>query len=107
MVDNIIDLESKAVKYLINNSLGAGIIALDQAAAFPSIARRYIFWVLKRMRIPKRFRRAICSLYTGGRNSICFSGKIYGHFQATSGVKQGDPSAMVLFVLAFEGRNGR
>ena len=39
MVDNIINLEAKAIQYLITHQLLSGICALDQRAALPSISR--------------------------------------------------------------------
>ena len=53
MVDHIVNIEAQIQKFMIENLPNAGIIALDMAAAFPSMSRRYLFWVLKRMKLPK------------------------------------------------------
>ena len=102
MVDHILDLEAKAIQFVLTNQLLSGIFALDQAAAFPSISRRYIHWVLKVMCVPRRIRRLFRALYTGGKNGVSFGGRVYYYFVAYSGVKQGDPSSMVIFVLCFD-----
>ncbi len=102
MVDNIINLEAKAIQFMITHQLLSGIFALDQAAAFPSIARDFIHWVLKRMHLPRRIRTIIKSLYSGGRSWVSFGGRTYMHVIATAGVKQGDPSSMVIFVLCVD-----
>ena len=41
-------------------------------------------------------------LYTAGRNGISLGGRTYLHFIAESGVKQGCPSSMILFTIAFD-----
>ena len=102
MTDNILNLEYKALQFMITNQLLSGIFALDQAAAFPSISRAFILWVLKCMRIPRRIRKLIKALYNGGSNGISFGGRTFFHFLASAGVKQGDPSSMVIFVLCFD-----
>ena len=90
MVDNIINLEHKALQSLISHQLLAGIFALDQAAAFPSIARRYIWWVFRRMAIPRKIRRLLRALYDNGNCGVSFAGRIYYYLIADAGVKQGD-----------------
>ena len=102
MVDNIINLEAKAIQFMITHALLSGIFALGQAAAFPSISRAYIYWVLKRMHFPRRIRRISKLLYTGGKSWISFGGRTHMSFTASSGVKQGDPSSMVIFVICFD-----
>ena len=101
MSNNVIDLEAKALKFMLSNEKLAGIVALDQAAAFPTISRDYIHWVLKSMGIPRRIRRAIRLLYTDGKCGVSFNGRIYYQFVMRAGVKQGDPSSMVIFVLCY------
>ena len=102
MSDNILNLECKALQFMITNQLLSGIFALDQAAAFPSISRAFIHWVLKRMRIPRRIRKLIKALYLGGKSGVNFGGRTYYHFVSGAGVKQGDPASMVIFVLCFD-----
>ena len=96
-----INLEAKALQFCLTHAALSGIVALDQAAAFPILSRKYLFWVLKKMKVPKPIRRLIRFLYTGGRSGISINGRIYAYFISESGVKQGCPAAIILFVLAF------
>ena len=102
MTNNIINLECKAMQFMITNQLLSGIFALDQAAAFPSISRKFIHWIMKKMGVPKRIRTLLKALYTGGKNGINFGGRTYHFFVSGAGVKQGDPAAMITFVLCFD-----
>ncbi len=87
---------------MTTHCLLSGILALDQAAAFPSISRAFIYWVLKCMHVPRRIRRINKILYTGGKSWISFGGRTHMYFIAGAGVKQGDPSSMVIFVICFD-----
>ena len=102
MCDKILDLESKAMSFLLSRSLLSGLISIDQAAAFPSISRQYIHWVLKKMRVPLPMRRLIRALYSDGQNHISIQNVLYDVFSSSTGVKQGCPSSMILFILAFD-----
>ena len=102
MGDHIINLECKAIEYCLTHSLFSGIISLDQAAACPTLSRKFLFWILRKMFVPRRIRRVVRRLYTGGKNGISIGGRIYAFFCSSSGVKQGCPASMILFVLAFD-----
>ena len=52
LIDDVCDIECKALQYAMSNSKTAGIVCFDLRAAFPSIAREYIFWVLECMGVP-------------------------------------------------------
>ena len=102
MIDNILMLEARALTFVMQNLPDAGIILVDQAAAFPTLSRHFLLWVLRKMRVPRFFRRLIKLLYSSGIAIICIKNRLYFSFSPSSGVKQGDPSAMVLFVLSFD-----
>ena len=55
MVDHIFAMEAKIVEYVVNNMPHSGIFACDIAAAFPSLSRKYLFWVLRTMKIPENY----------------------------------------------------
>ena len=101
-VDHIIDLEAKLIRYVITAMPCAGIIALDQEAAFPSISRKYIFNVLVYMGVPPGIMHVFESLYNNCVSYICLSGRLYNGIDIQSGVKQGDPSSMTLFILGYD-----
>ena len=102
MIDHIIRMESRLLEFIARKLPRAGIIALDQAAAFPSISRRFLFWVLRRMRIPKGLYRLLVNLHKPTRTFVCLRNLLLDFFEVSGGVKQGDPAAMVLFVIAFD-----
>ena len=54
------------VRRRILSVVAAGIVAIDQAAVFPSIGRRYIYWILWRMQVQWRIRKVFVELSTGG-----------------------------------------
>ena len=68
------------IMFMIEQAPSSGVFGLDRAPAFPSLSRRYLHWLLKRMNGSRRIRPIIAS--------------------QNSGVKQGHPSAMVLLCFA-------
>ena len=63
MGDNIIDIEAKALTFALTHTILAGIIAYDITAAFPSLARVYLLYLLVTMGFPTHYIRAIERLY--------------------------------------------
>ena len=102
MIDLIFTLEAKVIDYIVRNVPNSGIFALDIASAFPSLSRTYLFWVLKHMHLPKAFRRLIESLHTMSKGTVCFKNLLFASLLINTGVKQGDPSAMQLFILGYD-----
>ena len=102
MGEHILNLEAKLIQFVRTNCLLGGIIAMDQEAAFPSISRRYMLWVLRMMGIPKKIRNVLTSLYVNCSGRISLAGMLFGSIAIESGVKQGDPSSMVIFILAYD-----
>ena len=102
MIDHIFTLEAKIIDYIVRNVPNSGIFALDIASAFPSLSRKYLFWVLKNIGLPKPFRRLIASLHKTSKGIICFRNLLFATLYIATGVKQGDPSAMQLFVIGYD-----
>jgi len=102
MVDHIFSMEAKVVEYVICNLPHSGIFACDIAAAFPSLSRRYLLWVLRSMKIPRRLYRIIKNLHKASFAFVCVRNRLFNQILIASGVKQGDPSAMQLFILAYD-----
>ena len=102
MVDHIFSMEAKVVEYIICNLPHSGIFACDIAAAFPSLSRRYLLWVLRSMKIPRRLYRIIKNLHKASFAFVCVRNRLFNQILIASGVKQGDPSAMQLFILAYD-----
>ena len=102
MVDHIFSMEAKIVEYVVCNLPRSGIFACDIAAAFPSLSRRYLLWVLIVMKLPRKLYRIIKNLHKPSFAFICVRNRLFRKILVSSGVKQGDPSAMQLFILAYD-----
>ena len=102
MIDHIFAMEAKIVEYVVCNMPNSGIFACDIAAAFPSLSRRYLLWVLRTMKIPRKLYRIIKNLHRASFAFVCVRNRLFQKILIASGVKQGDPSAMQLFILAYD-----
>ena len=52
MTDLIFTLEAKIIDFVVRNVPHSSVFAVDIASAFPSLSRRYLFWVLKMFEPP-------------------------------------------------------
>ena len=102
LLDNVIETEAAAVHFARFFGDSAGIVLLDLAAAFPSLAHSWIFSVLRKMGVPRFFRRALAKLYRKVNITILFGGIATAGFMASSGIKQGCPASGSLFALALD-----
>ena len=102
MIDHIFSMEAKIVEYVVCNLPHSGIVACDIAAAFPSLSRRYLLWVLLVMKLPRKLYRIIKNLHKPSFAFVCVRNRLFRKILISSGVKQGDPSAMQLFILAYD-----
>eukprot|EP00969_Alexandrium_andersonii_P272864 12061016-Alexandrium_andersonii.AAC.1 len=50
MRDQIFEVGAKAIEFMVRRCAGAGVIALDQRAAFPILSRRSLFWAFREMK---------------------------------------------------------
>lgn len=76
---------------------------LDFANAFPTLSRRWLRLVLRRMRIPEQLVRAILFLYEDLHTWVVFGGDIMARVDMKCGVKQGCPLSGYLFALCVDG----
>ena len=102
LLDNVLETEASAVHFAKYFGDTSGIILLDIAAAFPSLAHSWIFAVLRAMGVPRFFRRALANLYRKVNVTILFGGIATTGFTARSGIKQGCPASGSLFALALD-----
>ena len=102
MVDELYDIECKALKFMIARFPNSGLVGFDFRAAFPSLARKYLFWVLKAMNVPRKLRKAIFALYLNCYCFISLGGQSFSGFHQFCGVKQGCPLSMILFAIAID-----
>lgn len=102
MTNNILQLGAKALQFLIENAPDSGVIALDQAAAFLTLSRKYLMYVLHNMNMERRLRVAIKMLLLPSQGRISIVGRVFGSILLSGAVKQGCPAAMVLFIFGFD-----
>ena len=76
--------------------------ALDLEAAFPSIARLWIFYALEAMRAPAAFVAFVRATHSSTWALSLTQGGLVFQFELASGVEQGCPSASYIFIFAFE-----
>lgn len=77
-------------------------ILFDFVAAFPSLARKWLFLVLWWIGIPNRIVRAILELYKDNHHYFNWKGKVHYAFCSKGGVKQGCPLSGILFAIALD-----
>lgn len=85
----------------LNDDNGA-LVFLDQEKAYDRIRHDYLWEVLTKAQIPKKFRNIIKSLYQEAYTKIQINGEFSKTFKVTRGVRQGDPLSCLLFNLAIE-----
>jgi exonuclease III len=102
LLDNILETEAAAIHFAKFYPDTSGIVLLDLLAAFPSLAHSWIFLVLKKMGVPRFFRRALAKLYKKVHITILFGGIFAPGFVAAGGIKQGCPASGSLFALALD-----
>jgi hypothetical protein len=102
LADNILDIEHKALQFAITEPTLAGIVSFDLRAAFPSLSRAYIFWLLELLLVPPNIIHVIEQLYTDNLHYSMFNKEIFSTILFTSGVKQGCPLSMILFAFALD-----
>jgi endonuclease/exonuclease/phosphatase family metal-dependent hydrolase len=102
LLDNVVETEAAAIHYAQYYGDTSGIALLDLVAAFPSLAHSWIFAVLRKMGVPRFFRRALAKLYRRVNIMILFGGILADGFAASSGIKQGCPASGSLFAIALD-----
>ena len=100
MLHNIIELESFAAIIARSPQSCPAIILFDFAAAFPSLARAFIWITLEAIGIPNFVICAIRSLYSNNCHFTTTNLGLYFVFTALSGVRQGCPLSSVMFILS-------
>ena len=56
--DNLLDAEVKAISFCLQQQSLAGLFSVDVKAAYPSVSRRYIRWVVRKSGMTQK--RIVC-----------------------------------------------
>ena len=90
MSSNIARIEAAGLAASLTSSAdSAAMIFFDFAAAFPSLAHSFIFFILKCMNIDSRLIGVLQRLYDGCISQICIGGARFMNVKICSGIKQG------------------
>ena len=101
MTDNIF-LTKKIIEFSILKKKKVNIISVDQKKAFDSIDHKYLFKILEHINIGNFLLNNIKRLYSNTFVHISVNGYISNNFNICSGIKQGCPLSMLLYVIAIE-----
>lgn len=98
LLQNVVDVEGQAISNTYDCTSSA-ILLFDFAAAFPSVARFFIWIALKHIGIPTSVILAIKMLYNRNYQFIANQRGPRFAFCAYSGVRQGCPLSAIIFIL--------
>ncbi|XP_058726325.1 secreted RxLR effector protein 78-like [Vicia villosa] len=95
MVNEILDWAKRKKK-------GCLLLKVDFEKAYDSISWNYLRWILVRMRFGNRWMKWMESSIFTNYMSVLVNGSATKEFKVQRGLRQGDPMAPFLFVLAME-----
>ena len=113
ILQNVVDIESHALRAALRSSLSPGTPSTDQlvnpaaiffdfGAAFPSLAQEFLWALLAHIGFPPPVLRALRELYRDNVHYWRFGGYTRPLFTVHSGVKQGCPFSTTLFVIVMD-----
>eukprot|EP00959_Pyramimonas_sp_CCMP1952_P438468 9179668-Pyramimonas_sp.AAC.1 len=100
MPTNVVEAEGWGIEQHVLDRKNACLFLTDFCAAFPSLAIPWMLHMLVIMNVCSYVCKFFRLLYTSNTAIICYGGRTHGELIMASGVKQGCPSSMLLFVLA-------
>ena len=98
MLQNLADCEAHSYAASLMPGKAATVL-IDYRAAFPSLARAWLFIVLSYMAIPNSVIEGLKELYRDNVHLFQKGSRIYFAFMGLAGVKQGCPASALLFAL--------
>jgi hypothetical protein len=78
------------------------LLSLDQEQAFDRIDRKFLMMAMEKMKFPPTVLSLVRLLYTNNTVMVRIGKHLTKTIKVEKGVKQGDPAASLLYVLAFE-----
>jgi endonuclease/exonuclease/phosphatase family metal-dependent hydrolase len=100
--DSIFTLEANMIAAARAGGEDAGVISLDFATAFPSVASEYILYCLEQAGLPCFVVNFFRHLYNNTTATTIFQGARSSPFKVGRGVRQGCPASMFIFVFALQ-----
>ena len=105
-MSDAIDLAQAALQTAQDLRIGAeaapALVLLDFAKAYDSLNRLFLFDTMETMGFPPQFMQIIRNLHRNTTARFLINGKAGPKFNISRGIRQGDPLAPFLFLLAIE-----
>jgi hypothetical protein len=104
LVDNLIDVEAASV-FAMSSCRAQALQALvfyDFVAAFPSVFRDFLFFMLAHVGVPAFIIWSILQLYHDSSLNIVFAGAVHTGVSVASGIKQGCCLSGALFAIVMD-----
>ncbi|KAG2789987.1 hypothetical protein PC116_g11273 [Phytophthora cactorum] len=102
MIHDAINILEAAKKAAHNNETlsNAQVLLLDFAKAYDSLDRAYLFKILRAKGFPPLFIRAIQAMHQHTSVKFMANGTLSDSMSVISGIRQGCPLALLLFIIA-------
>ena len=101
ILDNLLNMQALYQTALLNNER-ALFASHDLEKAFDRLEHPYLFKVLEKFGFPEELVRWIKILYSGANTNILVNSQLTESIQVERSVRQGDPLAMILYILSSE-----
>ena len=100
--DAVFAIESSAIAASTDDPEDGAMVFLDQRAAFPSVARNFVFHILEAMGVPSMIIKAIKKLYDNNMAQVSFGNSEPVEFAMEQGIRQGCPLSGTLWAIMFD-----
>ena len=98
MFRNILEIEHEAMVAGLTEE-DSVLVLFDFTAAFPSLAREYLFETLSSAQLPQSVINVVAALYLNTTASLMLHGRLHGQVRMERGIRQGCPLSPLLFAL--------
>ena len=99
--DGIFNILS-TIDYINTRNLSGYIFSLDILKAYDRTRVQYVAKVMRKMKFPEKFIRWIIMLHQNNRTCFILNGKLSKELNVKISIRQGDPLAMILFLINIE-----